>query len=61
MENPSSLANPKKLSLDDFPTEQKRKKESRWKKYRRQHKLEAKFRREERYKRRVEQIGRAHV
>lgn len=54
MQNPSSLANPKKLSLDDFPTEPKRKKESRWKKYRRRRKLDAKFKAEERRKKQIE-------
>lgn len=54
MENPSSLANPKKLSLKDFPTERKRKKESWWKKFRRRQKRSKKFLEEERKKKHLE-------
>lgn len=54
MENQSSLANPKKLSLADFPPEQKPRKESRWEKFRKRQKYEAKFKREERKRKRIE-------
>ncbi|RLD36401.1 MAG: hypothetical protein DRI74_09120 [Bacteroidetes bacterium] len=55
MENPSSLANPKKLSLKDFPAEKKRKKESWWKKYRRRQKRNAKYHHKEKN---IKHIGR---
>jgi len=43
MDNPSSLANPKKLNLKDFPTEKKRKKETWWKKFRRRQKQKERY------------------
>lgn len=47
MENQSSLTNPKKLSLNDFPVEKKRKKKSRWKKFIKQFKKGKKNKNEE--------------
>ncbi len=54
MKNPSSLSEPKKLNLSDFPAEKKRRKESGWKKFRRRQKQKAKFNQEERLKRKQE-------
>ena len=50
MDNPSSLANPKKLSLDDFPTEKKRKRESWWKKFRRRQKQKERYKSKDKLK-----------
>ncbi|MBN2237938.1 MAG: hypothetical protein JW729_10280 [Bacteroidales bacterium] len=54
MENQTTLANPKKLNISDFPPEQKRRKEGWWKRMRRRQKQNAKFNRNERRLRRAE-------
>lgn len=54
MNDLSSLSDPKKLNIKDFPPERKRRKEGWWKRFRRRQKQQAKFNKAERALKRLE-------